>query len=114
LNQDQPYEIETHSAQKAIVRFGNFVDHERSKLHDKQLQDTVLTHNHVAIDVSSSEFIGSEWIRKLQDLSKEAKRAGRVLALVGVQPSVRKSSDLLAASKDFIFVATIDDVWKIT
>jgi len=64
-------------------------------------------------DVVATEFLSSEWIRRLQDLTKQARRAGRVVALVGVQPSVRKSADLLAAINDLQLVETIDEVWKI-
>lgn len=108
-----PYQLESLTSGRAIIRFTDFVDHARLKQHDDELRTIVETHPHVAIDLRTTEFLSSEWIRRLQDLTKRAKLAGRIVALVGVQPSVRKSADLLAASKDLQFVETIDEVWKI-
>lgn len=108
-----PYQLETPTSGRAIVRFTDFVDHARLKHHDDELRTIVETHPHVAIDLGATEFLSSEWIRRLQDLTKRARLAGRVVALVGVQPGVRKSADLLAAAKDLRFVDTIDEVWKI-
>ena len=108
-----PYEIERPTSQRAIVRFTDFVDHERLKRYDDELGEVAETHPHVAIDLRATQHLSSDWIRRLQDLAKQAGRAGRIIAFVGVQPTVRKSADLLAASKDLRFVEAIDEVWEI-
>lgn len=108
-----PYKIEKPAPQRAIVRFADFVDHERLKHHDDELRQLAATTSHVAFDLRTTEHLSSEWIRRLQDFAKQARAAGRVIAFVGVQPTVRKSADLLAASKDLRFVDTLDEVWKI-
>lgn len=108
-----PYQVERPAPQRAIVRFTDFVDHDRLKHHDDELRTVAETHPHVAIDLRATEFLSSEWVRRLQDLAKQARRAGRVFAFVGVRPTVRKTADLLAASKDLRFVETLDEVWEI-
>jgi len=109
-----PYQVERPASQRAIIRFTDFVDHERLKRYDVELREVTETHQYVAIDLRATEFLSSEWIRRLQDLAKQAKHAGRVIAFVGVRPTVQRSADLLAALKDLRIVETLEEVWKIS
>lgn len=109
-----PYQVEKPTSQRAIIRFTDFVDHDRLKRHDDELRAIAETHSHVAVDLSATEFLSSEWIRRLQHLAKQARPAGRIFVFVGVKDVVRKSTDLLAASKDLRFAETLDEVWKIS
>ena len=94
MTSSSPYTIERRD-DGAVVRFGEIVSHPRTTTHEKELEELVGKFEVVVCDLLHTKAIGSPWIKWLSHVTRKARRAGAVFALVGVSEDIRKNADLI-------------------
>lgn len=107
---DKPFELEELDAGRVVARFGVRVDHPRPGFAE-ELKRALRTHERVACDLRETKTLISGWIRVLRDLSIEAREAGKVVGIVGMNDDIRSSADILRCVDELSLYDTIDDVW---
>ena len=75
------------------------------------LMGLVERYDAVACDLSSTEAIGSVWLRWMQRMSVTAERMGKRVALVALGDPVRETADVLGLEGQLLLVSTIEEAW---
>lgn len=109
-----PFEIHRDPTNSRVtVVFAAQCHQARTKMHEAELADLVEHFDAVACDLTGTDAIASEWLRWLARLTKRAQQTGKTLALVGMQESVRRTTDDIALRNDLVVVDRINEVWQL-
>lgn len=111
LTNDLPFIFESKDKRRVIVKFAKVVDHDRNLSFADDLKKLVRRYTFIACDLTKTEIIISDWLRFLCKLTIEAKNSGKVLAIVGMKPNLKKSSDVIGLSTCFRFFDNLKKVW---
>jgi len=110
LSGNVPFTVKPVDDRRVVVRFARFCDHPRRAGHEKALNDLVERYDAIALDLSETENIGSDWLRWLNLLAIRADKAGKTLAAAGAREDVREMTDFL--SIDVLkLVDRVEEVW---
>ena len=110
LPEDTPFHVDEIDAERAVVRFAEYVDHRRTAHRDDELKKAMRQHNKLACDVTSTVEIDSDWLALLADIGVEAKQAGKRVGIVGLSKTLRKSADVLGLTV-LEHYDSVDEVW---
>ena len=108
---DMPFVIE-EDGYRAVVRFAQIGDHERTAELRKQLFDVVDKTSQIVCDLGQTGTIVSGWLRLLENLTERAEASGKRFVLASVRPSVRETSDIIGVGKRLVFVNSIEEGWE--
>lgn len=111
LPDDMPFVIE-EDGYRAVVRFAQICDHERTAELRKQLFDVVDKTSQIVCDLGQTGTIVSGWLRLLENLTERAEASGKRFVLASVRPSVRETSDIIGVGKRLVFVNSIEEGWE--
>ncbi|HKY34535.1 MAG TPA: STAS domain-containing protein [Polyangiaceae bacterium] len=111
LPDNVPFRIEALDDDRTLVTFAEFVDHRRTRELEKQLEDAIGSSRRIACDVSQSRAIDSDWMTLLDELSIDAKKSGKRLAIVGLSEELQTSADAIGLP-NLKFVALLEEAWR--
>jgi anti-anti-sigma regulatory factor len=111
LPDDVPYRIERADERRAIVRFAEICDHERTAERRRALNELIATVDEVVCDLTNTRTIVSGWIRLLEQLSVDAERMGKRFIVAGVSEIVKKSADIIGVGERLTIVKTVEQGW---
>lgn len=111
LAEEAPFRIDRVDDARVIVRFAEYVDHRRTRNWEEQLEKALREYRKIACDVRHSETIDSDWLTLLEELSLEARDAGKRFVLVGLSETLRKSADIVGLTH-LEHSRTLEGVWK--
>jgi len=77
------------------------------------LSDILERFEAVACDVSNTEALASDWLRWFERLTIRAARTGKTFAVVGMRPTVQKTTDDLALRDRLVVVDELQEVWEL-
>ena len=105
---DSPFKVKTLD-DDVVITFAQYVDHERTPDHDRELEDLVGRHKLVVCDLSGSRKVTSDWLRFLLRLTVKATKMGKRVAIVGMRDNVRQTSDVLGLLGALDLCRTLDE-----
>lgn len=109
----EPFVIEVIDPDRTIVRVAPICSHPRTRDAEADLEAAVdSTAGTVAVDLSKTEVLTSEWFRFLNALTIRAAGSGKRLVVVGMSNTLKKTADALALSRKLAQAPTIDEAWK--
>ena len=112
LPDEIPFEIEMLGDDRAVVRFAEICDHERTDQWRLQLTNLVAESSEIVCDLSLTETIVSGWLRLLETLTVRAEESGKRFILASVRQSIRESADVMGVGKRLEFVRSVADGWE--
>jgi len=109
-----PFEIrEDPDNDRATIMFARQCHQARTRAHEESLSDVLEKCGAVACDVSNTEVLASDWLRWFERLTLRAARTGKTFAVVGMRPSVQKTTDDLALRDRLVAVGDLEEVWAL-
>lgn len=112
LPDDTPFAVEAIGDNRAVVRFAQICDHERTEELRTQLFDLVANMSQIVCDLSQTETIVSGWLRLLETLTDRAESSGKRFVLAGVRDTVKATSDLIGVGKRLVIAESVENGWE--
>lgn len=110
-----PFKVEKHPDEVgwAIVTVAEFCNQPRTAVQEQFLESLVKSHyTRIAVDLSKTIMMTTTWFRIWARLTAQAKTMGKLVGLVGLSPTLKRTSDFIGVSKVLEVFERIDEVWK--
>ncbi len=111
---NSPYRISSppEGTDGAIVTVEEYCDAVRTAEDERFFEHLVKDRARVAVDVSHTVVMTSEWFYLWERLTTKAKGMGKLLGIVGLSTTLKETADYLGVSKGLKLFSSIDEVWK--
>jgi hypothetical protein len=103
---DHPFTV-SGDEETTRISFGEDVTERRTEADEEALDAALERCATLAIDVSATRTLRSQWWRYIGRLGQRARRIGNRVVVVGASETLRATADAVAASDHVEFVASI-------
>lgn len=113
LAPNEPFRIEGIDDRHVLVKFARRCDQERTKELEEKLMALLARYDYVGCDLSQTTTILTEWLKWLLVLTVKAHHNGKVLAVIGMNETVRKTADYTGVKEGLVEVKTVEEAWSL-
>ena len=105
---DNPFEIRHPAEGITVLVFAEDVTERRTEAHEQTLDHELSRCTTLAVDLSATKTMRSQWWRYLGRLGQRGRREGQQVVIVGASPTLRTTADAVAAAEHLEWQASLD------